>query len=242
MRGEGQAARSDDDEFDEPKFGGARGVLGGAFRLMWTLRRADGPIGLTAVAERSGVPKSTAHRLLSQLVQVEAVEHERGRYRIGGSMFELGVGWQPATELRRAAVAVLPRLGEQTRGSLMLAVPRGDRLVVVAGRAGEADSAMRMPNRFGAIVPWNTAAGQAAERGEVVFDHEDVVPGVSCVAAPVYGPDNEVVGSLSVVVTESPIEPAAPAVERSAAELTDLLRNSARPRVTRAARRSAPVS
>jgi DNA-binding IclR family transcriptional regulator len=212
---------------------------------MWTLRRADGPIGLTAVAERSGVPKSTAHRLLSQLVQVDAVEHERGRYRIGGSMFELGVGWQPATELRRAAAAVLPRLGEHTRGSLMLAVPRGDRLIVVAGRAGEADGRTPMPNRFGVAIPWHTAAGRAVERGELAFDREGVTPGVSCVAAPVFGPNNEVVGALSVVVTESPLEPATLAVERSAAELTDRLRISSRPRPTRSVRaapRSAPAS
>ena len=146
MRMENQASSWAGGEVGEPEFGGARGVLGGAFRLMWTLRRADGPMGLTAVAQRSGVPKSTAHRLLSQLVQVEAVEHDRGRYRIGGAMFELGTGWQPATELRRAATAVLPRVGEQTRGSLMLAVPRGDRLVVIAGRSGEADSRIPMPN------------------------------------------------------------------------------------------------
>jgi len=240
MRMENQASSWADGDAGEPEFGGARGVLGGAFRLMWTLRRADGPMGLTAVAQRSGVPKSTAHRLLSQLVQVEAVEHDRGRYRIGGSMFELGAGWQPASELRRAATAVLPRVGEQTRGSLMLAVPRGDRLVVIAGRAGEADAKIPMPNRFGVIVPWHTAAGRAAERGELAFDREEVVPGVSCVAAPVYGPNNEVIASLSVVVTESPLEPAIPAVQQGAAELTERLRP--RGRAPRAPRRSAPTA
>jgi IclR family acetate operon transcriptional repressor len=208
---------ADDDVQD---VGGARGVLGGAFRLMWTLRRADGPIGLTAVAQRSGVPKSTAHRLLSQLVQVDAVEHDRGRYRIGGSMFELGAGWQPASEVRRAAVAVLPQLGKQTRGSLMLAVPRGDRLVVVAGRAGEADGAIPMPNRFGVSLPWDTAAGQAARHGTVAFDREDVAPGVSCVAAPVLGPNNAVIAALAVIVTTTPVDSAVPAVEQAAAELT----------------------
>jgi DNA-binding IclR family transcriptional regulator len=197
-----------------------RGVLGGAFRLMWTLREADGPIGLTAVAQRSGVPKSTAHRLLSQLVQVDAVEHDRGRYRIGGSMFELGTGWQPASEIRRAAVTVLPQLGMQTRGSLMLAVPRGDGLVVVAGRAGEADRAIPMPNRFGVTVPWTTAAGQAAERGVLAFDREDVAPGVSCVAAPVLGPDNSVIAALAVIVTTSPVDSAVPALEQAAADLS----------------------
>jgi DNA-binding IclR family transcriptional regulator len=214
MLGDGQI----DSNLQETERG--RGVLGGAFRLMWTLRQADGPIGLTAVAQRSGVPKSTAHRLLSQLVQVDAVEHDRGRYRIGGSMFELGAGWQPASEIRRAAVAVLPQLGMQTRGSLMLAVPRGDRLVVVAGRAGEADQAIPMPNRFGTTVPWYTAAGQAAERGALAFDREGVVPGVSCAAAPVLGPDNAVIASLSVIVTISSVDAAVPALEQAAADLS----------------------
>lgn len=208
------------DDDDVLELGRAKGVLGGAFQLMWTLRRADGPIGLTAVAQRSGVPKSTAHRLLSQLVQVDAVEHHRGQYRIGGSMFELGAGWQPASEVRRAAVTVLPQLGKHTRGSLMLAVPRGDRLVVVAGRAGEADGVMGLPNRFGVSLPWHTAAGQAAELGALAFDRETVVPGVSCVAAPVLGPNNTVIAALAVVVTSSPVDSAVPAVEQAAAELT----------------------
>jgi IclR family transcriptional regulator, acetate operon repressor len=218
--------------------GEARGVLTGAFRLMWTLRRADGPIGLTAVAQRSGVPKSTAHRLLSQLVQVEAVEHDRGRYRIGGSLFELGAGWQPASEVRRAAVAVLPQLGKQTRGSLMLAVPRGDRLVVVAGRAGEADGAMPMPNRFGVSLPWHTAAGQAAEQGALAFDRERVVPGVSCVAAPVLGPNNAVLAALAVVVTTTPVDSAVSALEQAAAELTMRLGAPYPNRATRARNRA----
>jgi DNA-binding IclR family transcriptional regulator len=52
-----------------------------AFAVLATL--ADGPIGVTEVAERAGLPKSTAARLLASLAREGVVEQVPGetRYR-----------------------------------------------------------------------------------------------------------------------------------------------------------------
>ena len=54
---------------------------------------ADGPIGVTEVAERVALPKSTAARLLGSLVREGAVEQVPGdtRYRLGPRMTALAV-------------------------------------------------------------------------------------------------------------------------------------------------------
>lgn len=65
-----------------------RGVLAGAFALPEALRET-GEAGLTAVVA-SGLPKATAHRLLSQLESLGATCRSDSRYTIGPRIFELG--------------------------------------------------------------------------------------------------------------------------------------------------------
>ena len=58
---------------------------------------ADGPIGVTEVAKRVGVPKSTAARLLTALWHEGAVEQEAGgtRYRLGPRIADLASSPRP---------------------------------------------------------------------------------------------------------------------------------------------------
>ena len=50
-----------------------RGVLEGAFALLEALRQHGDEAGVTELAVACGVPKSTAHRLLEQLVALDRV-------------------------------------------------------------------------------------------------------------------------------------------------------------------------
>jgi len=54
-----------------------------AFSVLASL--ADGPLGVTEVAERARLPKSTAARLLASLSREDVVEQQPGstRYRLG---------------------------------------------------------------------------------------------------------------------------------------------------------------
>ena len=83
-----------------------------AFRVLGVL--ADGPLGVTDVAERTRLPKSTAARLLSALATEGVVEQVPGdtRYRAGARLAALA-GSARAT---RGIVAVAhPQLGDLAR-------------------------------------------------------------------------------------------------------------------------------
>src|SRR4029078_5342708 len=81
-----------------------------AFAVLGTL--ADGPIGVTEVAERALLPKSTAARLLASLALQGAVEQIPGdtRYRLGGRLATLAAGVLPTRSLARLARPSLPLL------------------------------------------------------------------------------------------------------------------------------------
>ena len=96
-----------------------------AFAVLGAL--ADGPAGVTEVAGRVGLPKSTAARLLDSLAREGAVEQIPGetRYRLGPRMVALASGLRDRRGLVAIAhptlVALAGELGEATG----LSVPDG---------------------------------------------------------------------------------------------------------------------
>ena len=87
-----------------------------AFAVLGAL--ADGPLGVTAVAARSHIPKSTAARLLAALADEGAVEQIPGetRYRLGPHLIALASGLGDARGLvataRPTLVDLALELGE----------------------------------------------------------------------------------------------------------------------------------
>src|ERR1700681_2608692 len=75
-----------------------------AFAVLTAL--ADGPIGVTELADRIELPKSTVARLLASLQREGAVEQEPGgtRYRVGSRIVTLA-----ATVLPTRSMVVLAR-------------------------------------------------------------------------------------------------------------------------------------
>lgn len=138
---------------------GGRGVLEGAFALLEALDGA-GEAGLSRLASQTGLPKTSAHRLLDQLVALDAVERSGGHYRIGARVFRLGCNWQPYPGLLTAAQGPLRRLARGEGATAALTVLRGSRTIVVAG-AGSDASGYHIPVlvRPGTTWPWPTAAG-----------------------------------------------------------------------------------
>ena len=66
---------------------------------------AGGAAGVSAIAERVGLPKSTVSRLLSTLQDVGAVEQSGagGDYRVGGGLVDIAAGALPGRSLIAAA-------------------------------------------------------------------------------------------------------------------------------------------
>ncbi|TXS75150.1 IclR family transcriptional regulator [Streptomyces sp. me109] len=201
---------------------GGRGVLEGAFQVMTVLDRA-GQAGLTSLAAKSGLPRSTGYRLLGQLAELGAVERQADVYRLGPRLFRLGQGWQPYPELRTAAREPVRRLVSATGATVGVTVLREGRTLVLDWAAGQ-DTALA-PLLDVASWPWFTAAGkvQAAGRPDpvldapaswhreaaavrersVAFDRGEVVDGVCCAAVPLLGAGGTAVGALCVLTTVS---------------------------------------
>src|SRR3954470_3049657 len=96
---------------------------------------------LQEIADRSGLPRSTAHRILDQLVQLRWLDHTGGGYRLGMRSLELGGLAVAHNELREATAPLLHDLHLRTATTVHLAVL--DRLDIVyldrvAGRHGAA--------------------------------------------------------------------------------------------------------
>jgi DNA-binding IclR family transcriptional regulator len=97
-----------------------------AFSVLGAL--GDGPLGVTEVAERAGLPKSTAARMLATLVGEGAVEQVPGdtAYRLGPRLITLAGGF---SLVRSLSAIARPTLGELARASgeaAGLGIPDGD--------------------------------------------------------------------------------------------------------------------
>src|SRR5204863_5383747 len=97
-----------------------------AFAVLGAL--AGGPIGVTEVAERANLPKSTAARLLSSLASEGAVEQVPGdsRYRLGVRLASLAAGVLPTRSLVRLARPALEQLSADVGEAAGLSVADGD--------------------------------------------------------------------------------------------------------------------
>ena len=97
-----------------------------AFDVLGSL--GDGPLGVTQVADRAGLPKSTAARVLATLVGEGAVEQVPGdtSYRLGPRLITLAAGFSLTRSLAAIARPMLIDLAEATGEAAGLAMPDGD--------------------------------------------------------------------------------------------------------------------
>ena len=115
---------------------------------------------LQEIVDRTGLPRSSAHRILDSLVRLRWLEHRAGAYRLGMRSLELGGLAVAHNELREATAPLLHDLHLRTRTTVHLAVL--DRLDIVyldkvSGRGGAG-----INTRVGGRTPAHaTAAGKA---------------------------------------------------------------------------------
>ena len=97
-----------------------------AFDVLGAL--VDGPLGVTDVAERAGLPKSTAARLLSTLAGEGAVEQVPGEseYRLGPRLVSLAAGLAPTRSITAVARPALEELAAASGEAAGLSVADGD--------------------------------------------------------------------------------------------------------------------
>lgn len=92
----------------------------------------DRDLGVSEIAQRLGIAKSTAHRVLVTLLSRGLVERsEDGRYELGLHLHELGQLAQARHLLRYRAMGVLRALSNQTGLAVMLCVADGADVVAL---------------------------------------------------------------------------------------------------------------
>ncbi|GAA2029051.1 IclR family transcriptional regulator [Polymorphospora rubra] len=112
-----------------PDGGPPTGAVGRAVSLL-ELLATGGPRSLTRLVTDTGLPKTTAHRVLRMLVAHDLVAHGPTGYEVGRRMRELAnliVGQHD--DLRRIMMPFLVDLYERTDRAVRLGVLRGDECV-----------------------------------------------------------------------------------------------------------------
>ncbi|MGW5237415.1 IclR family transcriptional regulator [Monashia sp. NPDC004114] len=93
----------------------------------------DGELGVSDIARKLGVAKSTAHRLLQTLVSRGFVEQDphTGAYRLGIHLYELGELALARNEVRHAALPTLRQVAYSTGLTVNFSVAEGADVVFV---------------------------------------------------------------------------------------------------------------
>lgn len=154
-----------DSKPDRAKEGEARRRLSSvatAIELLKAFSEDEFEIGISALAKRLGVAKSTAHRLATTLASEGLLEQDRasGKYRLGIALFRLGTLVRRRMNVSEVARPFLFSLRERTNETVHLAILDGRDIMYVYFL--ESTQAVRMRSDLGLRKPaCCTAEGQA---------------------------------------------------------------------------------
>jgi DNA-binding IclR family transcriptional regulator len=238
-------------------------VIARSTALLSAFGPGDTVLGVSELARRTGLAKSTVYRLTCELARNGLLERSGTGLRLGLRLFELGQLVPLQRDLRLAALPFMEDLREATRQIVHLAVLDGAEMVYL--EILRSPDAPAPPSRVGGRLPAHaTGVGKAAlafsppevvdaviamglprlSRRTIVqpgllrqeletirlqgcaFDREESSDGVVCAASPVFGPDDTVVGALSISgwSARMNLERMAPAVRTAALALSRKLR------------------
>jgi DNA-binding IclR family transcriptional regulator len=132
-------------------------------------------LGVTDIARRLGVAKSTAHRLLTTLCARGLVEHAAGsgQYRLGMHLVELGQLAKERVPLHRLALPLLEHLRRETGQTVQLGVSDGadvlflERLPALRPGAPSLPIARRVPAHLAGAGKVLAAFDPALERARI---------------------------------------------------------------------------
>ena len=118
----------------------------------------DDGLGVSEIARRANLPKSTVSRLVNDLVRQRYLDREGTRLHLGLKLFELGQAVERPMRLRKLARPVMVHLRNMTGESVRLGVLDGDDVVLIAALAGRDDlligRATPAPGRRPATLRW----------------------------------------------------------------------------------------
>jgi DNA-binding IclR family transcriptional regulator len=135
-------------------------VVGKITAILSAFDPDHGTLTLAELGRRTGVAKSTLHRLTGTLVDAGMIEREDGRLQLGTRLFELGQLVPRQRALRDAALPFMEDLFEVTHETVHLGVPDGVEILYVDKIMGH--RTVRSPSRVAGRMPlYCTAIGKA---------------------------------------------------------------------------------
>ncbi len=232
-----------DDDPRASRSSGSRTLARGLALLTALGEQSDGAT-VSGLAEATGLDRAVLYRLLDTLTAEGFVtrDAESRKYRLGLAILELGVRAAQGLEVRRLAGPALRALSDDTNETACLAVRDRDDLVIVEVIEPD-DRFVQVNYRIGHRHPLGIAAhGKALlaflpdgaqnpdlqpvrQRG-VAFTRDELEPGASGVAAPVFDHTGRAVAAVGIVAPTARLpEPEAIALRvlRSAREISERL-------------------
>ena len=124
-----------------------------AMDLLACLAQARGALSLGELSARTGIPKATAHGLLSSMRPCGVVEQsaEDGRYRLGTRLFEYGCVVSRGWNVLEAAADPMRRVAEETGETVSIAALDRDGVLVLD--CADARSDLRVVSERGSRLP-----------------------------------------------------------------------------------------
>ncbi|MER5674222.1 IclR family transcriptional regulator [Pseudonocardia alni] len=124
------------------------------------LLQQEGPLRITDAAQRLGVARSTAHRLMSMLVYRDFAEQQADRRYVAGAALRRATASEPAAVLRGIALPHLQGLTARTgeTSNLVLVVADEARFAATV----ESDRTLRVGDRESRALPAHLASGGRA--------------------------------------------------------------------------------
>jgi IclR family acetate operon transcriptional repressor len=142
------------------------GVLDRMTAILEAFDEDDRGLGLSELAARAGLPKSTVSRLVATLVRQGYLERDGRQIHLGLRLFELGQLAKQPRELRIAALPVMAELRNMTGENVHVAIPDVSGTLCLAAMRGRAGTPLTV--RTGGRL-----AAHATALGKAVLAHAD---------------------------------------------------------------------
>ncbi|MDF0546287.1 IclR family transcriptional regulator [Sphingobium sp. H39-3-25] len=133
-----------------------------AFALLDELANCDAGLSLTEIAKRVGLPRSTAHRLLTTMDDLSYVDFQRdtNRWQVGAKAMSVGNAFMRSRDLGKIGQPIMRSLAVDYKETVNISIPDGKEIKFVA--QVPAKCKLRTNARPGVHLPMHlTASGKA---------------------------------------------------------------------------------
>ncbi|MFE7421141.1 IclR family transcriptional regulator [Rhodococcus sp. NPDC057529] len=131
-------------------------VLGKVMMVLHAFTIEDSAVSLAELGRRTSIPKGTLHRVLSDMVAVRILDRTGAGYRLGGSLFELGMRASVERSLLEVATPFMEDLYVRTHETVHLGVLDGTEVLYLSKIGGHRQASA--PSRVGGRMPLHCTA------------------------------------------------------------------------------------